>query len=63
MKINVYYTKKIHYKDAPDGCRQWRFYFERYKFIKGFRMRIFGVYFNVREKNATAKLIKMFNAK
>jgi hypothetical protein len=31
--------------------------FKRYKYVKGFIMRIFGVYINVRESNATDKLI------
>ena len=57
MKTDVSYTKRVYYKDAQDGLKQWIFYFRKYESIRGFIMRIFGVYFNVREKNARQKLI------
>ena len=60
MKINIKYTERKYYRDAPDGYRQWRFHFHRYKYVRGFVMRIFGWYFNVRENNATVKLIEKF---
>ena len=37
---------------------QWVWMFRKYKYVKGFVMRIFGVYINVRESNATEKLIE-----
>jgi len=33
--------------------------FKRYTYVKGFIMRIFGVYINVREDYATEKLISL----
>lgn len=57
MKIGVSYTKRIHYKDAQNGLKQWFFYFRKYQNIRGFIMRICGVYFNIRENNATQKLV------
>lgn len=42
--------------------RSWFFMFKKYKNINGFICRICGVYFNIREKNATEKLIKQFHA-
>ena len=53
MKINVYI-------DKPFAHKHWFFMFKRYTAVKGFIMRICGVYFNVRENNATEKLIKLF---
>jgi hypothetical protein len=40
---------------------QWVFYFKRYTYVKGFVMRIFGVYINVRERDAYNKLLKIIN--
>ena len=57
MKINISYTKRNIYKDI--SLKQWFFMFKRYHYISGFMFRIFGVYFNVREKNSTEKLIKI----
>lgn len=42
------------------ASRYWFCHFRKYKFVKGFNMRVFGFYINVRENNATDKLIKMF---
>lgn len=33
--------------------------FKKYNYVKGFIIRIFGVYINVRERNATEKLIEI----
>lgn len=41
--------------------RYWFFWFKRYKFVRGFIFRIFGMDINVREGNATEKLIKIWN--
>ena len=35
----------------------WLFYYKSYTFVKGFNLRVFGCHFNVRENNATEKLI------
>lgn len=34
--------------------------FKKYKHIKGFIFRFFGIYFNIRENNTTEKLIEKF---
>ena len=34
-------------------------YFRTYKFVRGFMLRIFGVHINIRERNATEKLIRI----
>jgi len=57
MKINVSYISTKYYDRT--NITQWMWYFERYRYIKGFRIRIFGVYINIREKNALEKLIGM----
>jgi hypothetical protein len=64
IKINVTYVSRKWYRDV-DGkgtldLRQWRWYFRTYKNVWGFHLRVFGVHFNIREKNATAKLINIF---
>lgn len=57
MQINLYYISTKHY--TWRSINQWMFWFSRYNYIKGFKMRIFGVYINVREDNATQKLLKI----
>lgn len=58
MKIDVSYISTKYYDRK--NIMQWVFMFKRYTAVKGFIMRIFGVYVNVRENNATEKLIKLF---
>lgn len=41
----------------------WFFWFRKYTRVKGFIIRIFGYEFNVREFDATNKLIKIANEK
>ena len=53
MKIDFYINK-------PFAHRHWFWMFKRYTHVQGFIMRIFGFYFNIRENNATEKLIKLF---
>ena len=55
MKININYCSIKNYNKT--NITQWVWMFKRYKYVKGFIMRIFGVYINVRESNATDKLI------
>jgi hypothetical protein len=55
MKINISYISTKYYDRT--NITQWMWMFKRYKNVKGFIMRIFGIYFNVRENNATEKLI------
>lgn len=50
-KVDVVFNEYFPY-------RYWFFYFKRYISVKGFIIRIFGVYVNVREKNTSAILIK-----
>jgi hypothetical protein len=51
-KIDVMMNKYFPY-------RYWFFYFKKYSHVKGFIIRLVGIYINVREKNATEKLIKI----
>ena len=44
-----------------NSIKQWIWMYKPYKFINGFIIRIFGVYFNVRENNSTEKLLNMLN--
>ena len=55
MKINISYCSTEHYN--KNNITQWICMFKRYTYVKGFIMRIFGLYINVRESNATEKLI------
>lgn len=55
MQINVQYTSRKYYDKS--NINQWVWHFRKYQFIKGFNMRILGVYINVRERNALEKLI------
>jgi hypothetical protein len=56
MKININYCSTKFYDKT--NIAQWMWMFKKYKNVKGFIMRIFGIYFNVRENNATEKLIE-----
>jgi len=55
MKINVNYISRKWYDKAT--IKSWFWYFRAYNYIRGFNMRICGVHFNIRENNATQKLI------
>ena len=57
MIINISYISTRYYDRT--NIIQWIWMFKRYKYIKGFIMRIFGVYINVRENNAFNKLIEI----
>lgn len=46
-------------KYGADCGSQWFFYFKKYKNIKGFILRIFGIYINIRERDALKKLIAL----
>lgn len=61
MKIDISYIETKHYDRKT--IMQWFWWFERYTYVKGFKMRIFGWYINVRENNATEKLIKLAREK
>lgn len=57
IKINIYYMS---YRKYGVYCgSQWFFYFKKYKNIKGFILRIFGIYINIRERDALKKLIAL----
>jgi hypothetical protein len=57
MKIGISYISTKYYDRT--NIIQWVFFFKRYKFVKGFIFRFFGIYVNVREKYATEKLISV----
>lgn len=61
MKIDIYFCSIKGYN--INNIHQWIWMFRKYKFVKGFIIRIFGVYINVREKNATNKLISLASKK
>ena len=61
MKINVNYVSRKWYDNK--NISSWFWYFKPYKYIKGFNMRICGIHFNIREKNATDKLISISKSK
>ena len=59
MKVNVSFMSYGRYKKLCDGIYpEWFWMFRRYTYVRGFILRICGVYINVRERNATEKLIK-----
>ena len=57
MKINIQYCPLALF----DNKRYWLFYTKRYSYVKGVIIRIFGFTFNIREKNATQKLMDKVN--
>ncbi len=59
MKINISYCSTKHYDKS--NIMQWVWMFKKYKFVKGFIFRMFGIYINIREKNSTEKLIKLWH--
>lgn len=61
MKINISFTPYSKYKKLCGNVDfNWYFMYNKYKNVNGFICRIFGIYFNIRENNATEKLIKQF---
>ena len=57
MKVNINYCS-IH-NFGLSNIHWWVFMFKRYTYIKGFIVRILGVYINVRENNSTEKLLQI----
>jgi len=57
LRIGISYTPLRHYSLSSIGC--WIFHFQKYRLISGFILRIFGVYFNVRDKGGTDKLTEI----
>lgn len=55
MKLNIKYISTKHYDRK--NIIQWVWMFKKYSYIKGFILRIFGIYINVRESNAYEKII------
>jgi len=63
MKIDVDWTSTKHYDWTKwSQVKFWLWYFRKYKYINGFVIRICGVYFNIRENNATEKLMKILKS-
>lgn len=60
MKVTVKFVNTSQYKDGH--MKAWFFGYKAYTFIKGFTMMICGIHFNVRESNATEKLIAIGKA-
>jgi len=59
MRININYISTRHYN--KNNIMQWVWMFKPYTYVRGFIMRIFGVYINVRERRALEKLIEIAN--
>lgn len=57
MKVNISYCSTKFY--GKTNITQWMWYFKKYKNVRGFILRVFGVYINIRENNSTEKLIKI----
>lgn len=57
MKISVSYCSTKHYPKGTLG--QWAFMYKKFTYVKGFILRLFGVYIHVIEPNATEKLIQI----
>jgi hypothetical protein len=55
MKVDITYIKR----SKSNSFVKWMWYFRTYKFVRGFMLRIFGVHINIRERNATEKLIRI----
>lgn len=58
MEYYITFTS-IKYYDWTN-VRQWIWMFKIKKHVRGFMCRIFGIYINVQEKQATCKLIKIW---
>lgn len=56
MKIDIKYISTKWFPIKKIGW--WVFYFKKYTYIKGVQIRVFGIHFNIRETNATSKLLK-----
>lgn len=61
MKIDISYCSTKYY-DKKNIC-QWMYMYKKYENIKGFIIRVFGIYINIRENDATNKLIHIANIK
>jgi len=68
--VTIHYTKPYYKHDAKMdeskhkwsdwSCfKAWVYTFRKYTFVKGIIIRVFGVYVNIREKNATEKIIRI----
>jgi len=61
MKINFGYCSRKYYNKS--NIKQWLWTFQKYQYVNGFIARLFGFYINVREDDATEKLINLANRK
>ena len=61
MKVNISYISIKHYDTS--NIMKWIWMFKPYKHVKGVIIRIFGIYINIRENNATQKLINKLKDK
>lgn len=61
VRITIDYVSLKHYKESSfkSVLKFWVFYFKRYKFVKGFTLRVFGLNFNIREGGFLEKILKM----
>ena len=61
MKITLEYVSTKHYNGK--NIIQWMWMFRKYAYVKGFTIRLFGININIRESNATQKMINQFKNK
>lgn len=63
MKITVNYISPFAFKTINTykfkTILNWIYWFRKYEYVSGFMIRLFGIHVDVREKNATEKLIKL----
>lgn len=60
MKISINYCSIMHYNKST--IIQWVYYFKKYTYIKGFIIRIFGLYINISLKKVGEKVENIFIA-
>ena len=59
-RISFNYIEKSKFRNLL----QWAFSYSSYRFLSGFKLRIFGLHINIREYDSLKKLIKVHdNAK
>ncbi len=61
MNINITFVRTTHYDIK--NIKYWFWYFKKYANVRGFIIRIFGIHFNIKEKNGTQKLINIFKSR
>lgn len=61
MKINFKYVPRKFF--GKERIKDWIFSFKKYRFVRGFSFRLFGIHLNIKENKAREKLIKQLKTK